>query len=140
MVSTNVQTSFLPVGVDSLTICLVWTFVETIDLFEDVTAIYYDYSSLRKRFAHSNILKNISGFIRQVSNELDQVGMAIQNNSQYTVLTDFDYHLRALKDEIDMMAKPGEENTPALEVKSRKIRDVVKCAAGKNQLLPIAAP
>ncbi|HEY0356623.1 MAG TPA: FUSC family membrane protein [Flavisolibacter sp.] len=105
---------------------LVWTFVETIDLFEDVTAIYYDYSSLRKRFAHSNILKNISGFIRQVSNELDQVGMAIQNNSQYTVLTDFDYHLRALKDEIDMMAKPGEENTLVLKKILVNLRKLVQ--------------
>ena len=38
---------------------LVFTFVETVDLFEDITASYYNYDLLRKQFAHTGALELI---------------------------------------------------------------------------------
>ena len=93
---------------------LVWTFVETIDLFEDVTATLYDYSSLRNRFSHTDILKEFSDFISQMSSELDQIGMAIQNNHIYT-RPNFEPHLIYLKSRIDEYSRTSEKNILVLK-------------------------
>ncbi len=85
---------------------LVLTFVETVDLFEDITATYYDYASLRKRYEHTGVLEQISHFIKDVAFELDQMGVAIQMNTQYRPRFDFESRLVQLKETIDR-ANPG---------------------------------
>src|SRR6476646_5984964 len=56
---------------------LVWTFVETVDLFEEITASYYDYEIVRKQFGNSDILNKIASAIRLLANDLDKIGIAI---------------------------------------------------------------
>ena len=92
---------------------LVWTFVETVDLFEDITATYYDYNVLRQTFPSSYILDNISDAIRKMSHDLDQIGIAIQSNSSYRLSTNYDELLTALKKQIDEEEK--EHNTVILK-------------------------
>jgi uncharacterized membrane protein (TIGR01666 family) len=90
---------------------LVLTFVETIDLFEDITATYYDYASLRKRYEHTGVLERISWFIKDVAFELDQMGIAIQMNSPYKQRFDFEKQLLQLKVAVDETGKTeGESN------------------------------
>jgi len=90
---------------------LVLTFVETVDLFEDITATYYDYASLRKRYAHTGVLEKISWFIKDVAFELDQMGVAIQVNGPYKQRFDFEQQLVLLKDAINDTTKAdGESN------------------------------
>ena len=92
---------------------LVWTFIETVDLFEDITATYYDYTVLRQTFPSNHILDNISDSIRKMSFDLDQIGIAIQLNNSYQLSTNYDELLSELKKQIDDEEK--EHNTVILK-------------------------
>ncbi len=105
---------------------LVWTFVETVDLFENVTATYYDYDSLRKRFGHTSVIMEISGFIRRIGYELDKTGIAIQNNIPETNDVDFDAKLLHLKNAIDDLSKTGHENILVLKKILVNLRKLVQ--------------
>ncbi|HEY1113980.1 MAG TPA: FUSC family membrane protein [Chitinophagaceae bacterium] len=88
---------------------LVVTFDETVDLFEDITATYYDYKTLRERFKDIGVLDTFAVIIRTVAHELEQIGLAIQSNSTYTKGTNFDEEIRHLKNHIDEIV--GREHT-----------------------------
>jgi uncharacterized membrane protein (TIGR01666 family) len=86
---------------------LVLTFVETVDLFEDITAAYYDYDALRERFGHTGLLQKISTTIKQMARELDKMGIAIQTQSSYQKTQDFEKRFKELKEEIDALDTTG---------------------------------
>lgn len=103
---------------------LVFTFVETVDLFEDITASYYDYSLLRKQFAHTGALELIHRSLSKIAFELDSIGIAIQANTSFIKTFDYDEEVRQLKAEIDRIAPKGESKTLVLRkilVNIRKI-------------------
>jgi uncharacterized membrane protein (TIGR01666 family) len=89
---------------------LVNVFVETVDLFEDITAAYYDYALLRKRFEKTGILEKIAGQIMLISTELDRLGMAIQMNRHFSPAINFEERLAVLKREIDGLPKTSTES------------------------------
>jgi uncharacterized membrane protein (TIGR01666 family) len=91
---------------------LVFTFVETVDLFEDITAAYYDYALLRKQFGDTGALELISHSLMKTAFELDSIGLAMQSNTSFTKSFDYDEELRQLKTEIDRIAPKG--NAPTL--------------------------
>lgn len=62
---------------------LVLTFVETVDLYERITAGYYDYAAMRAAFGASGVLPEVGTLIRHVATELDHLGIAIQTNRPY---------------------------------------------------------
>ena len=62
---------------------LVLTFVEAVDLYEHITAGYYDYAALRKAFGTSGILAEIAALISRLATDLDYLGSAIQANRAY---------------------------------------------------------
>ncbi|SFQ66481.1 FUSC family membrane protein [Hymenobacter arizonensis] len=62
---------------------LVLTFVETVDLYERITAGYYDYSVVRATFGPSGVLPEVAALIRHLAAELDHLGVAIQANRPY---------------------------------------------------------
>ncbi|MCW3070286.1 MAG: hypothetical protein JWO44_176 [Bacteroidetes bacterium] len=62
---------------------LMLTFVETVDLYEQILASYYNYDAIREKYGHSGILKKISWLIRRMSFELNDIGFAIQSNLAY---------------------------------------------------------
>jgi uncharacterized membrane protein (TIGR01666 family) len=62
---------------------LMLTFVEAIDLFELITASYYNYQSIRKDYGNTQILKRISKLLKHMSFELNDIGFAIQSNRTY---------------------------------------------------------
>jgi YccS/YhfK family integral membrane protein len=120
---------------------LVFTFVETVDLFEDITATYYNYDNLRNRFASSHILADISKVIRTIAHELDLMGMAIQNDSGYRSYTDLDEELVFLKANIDSLGKTQNESHLILKkilVNLRRLvqktKEVANYFAGKESL------
>ena len=63
---------------------LVLTFVETVDLYERISASYYDYAALRTAFGPSGVLPDISALIGHIATELDQLGVAIQTDRSYS--------------------------------------------------------
>lgn len=93
---------------------LVFTFVETVDLFEDITASYYNYDLLRKQFGHTGALELIHSSLKKIAFELDAIGMAIQANTSFTNTFDYDEELRLLKSGIDRIAPKGENKTLVL--------------------------
>jgi len=97
---------------------LVWAFIETVDLFEDITASYYDYSSLRTRYKETGILQEISAFIKEIARELDRTGVAIQMNVPYRSALDFESKLAELKEKSNAVTQTGSESNLVL----RKIR------------------
>ena len=62
---------------------LVLTFVETVDLYERVTAGYYDYTAVREAFGPSGVLPDVAALIRHIATVLDNLGVAIQTNRAY---------------------------------------------------------
>lgn len=62
---------------------LVLTFTETVDLYEHITAGYYDYAALRKAFGETGILPEIQAFIGRLATDLDYLGSAILVNRAY---------------------------------------------------------
>ncbi len=56
------------------------TFTDVVDLYEQVTATWYDYSMLRLKFSSTGILPEISALIKEMAYELDRIGLAIQSN------------------------------------------------------------
>ncbi len=62
---------------------LVLTFTETVDLYEHITAGYYDYAALRTAFGETGVLTEIQAFIGRLATDLDYLGSAILANRAY---------------------------------------------------------
>ena len=84
---------------------LILTFSDLMDLYEQITATWYNYESLRERFAHTGILQDVSAVINKIADELDNIGLAIQSNSihkkQYELIPELD----KLKSKIDALTE-----------------------------------
>lgn len=86
---------------------LVLSFVEIVDLFENVTATYYDYQELRNQYAETGILEKIERVLKQSATELDNIGIAIHAGNTFKSSFDHDARLRQLKVEIDSINVQG---------------------------------
>ena len=84
---------------------LVLAFIDTVDLFENITASYYDYESLRKTYASTGILDQIHSIAKQLAEELNKTGIAIFTNTAYITTLDYDTILIELKKNIDSTPK-----------------------------------
>ncbi len=62
---------------------LVLTFADVVDLYEQITATWYDYKLIREKFGSSGILDEVGVIIKDIARELDNIGLAIQSNSYY---------------------------------------------------------
>jgi uncharacterized membrane protein (TIGR01666 family) len=89
---------------------LVLAFIDSVDLFEEVTASYYDYKAVRDRYKTSGILETISALIKEMAIELDHIGAAIHMNISYRKRMDYAASLATLKKQIDEQAGEGEES------------------------------
>ena len=76
---------------------LILTFVDLVDMFEQILATHYDYAEMRKRFKPTDILPKIGDLLHQMANELDNIGYAILANSRYLYVKDFTPQLEELK-------------------------------------------
>ncbi|AKQ45020.1 membrane protein [Rufibacter radiotolerans] len=83
---------------------LVMTFVDLVDLYEQITAIHYDYTTIREKFGPTGILQEVSEVIEMLANELDNIGFAIQANLRHTNLVDLTQKLEGLKNRMDAVA------------------------------------
>jgi uncharacterized membrane protein (TIGR01666 family) len=83
---------------------LVFTFVETVDLFEDATASYYDYSSLRELFGESGALTIIYEVLKKIVDELNAVGIAIQANTSFKKSFDYAEEVKKIKAQVDAVS------------------------------------
>lgn len=86
---------------------LVLTFVDVVDLFEQIMASWYDYSLLRNKYADTGILTDISVIVKQLASELDSIGESIQANRSFKKEFDLMEELTALKKKIDSLSDLG---------------------------------
>ena len=93
---------------------LVLTFADLVDLYEHIMASWYDYDSLREKFSSTGILDKISTIIKNIADELDNIGFAIQSNSSYKKKYDSVPELIKLKSAIDII---GAQNKNILILK-----------------------
>jgi len=96
---------------------LVFTFVETVDLFEDITAAYYDYRSLRNLFGDTGALDIIHSSLKRIVDEINAVGIAIQSNTSFRRGFDYDEEVKRLKADIDAIPT----NDPSQKLVLRRI-------------------
>lgn len=80
---------------------LVLTFVNLVDLYEQIMSTWYDYNLLREKFSSSGILEEISATIQKLADELDDIGFAILSNTKYKKNYNLLNDLNKLKIEID---------------------------------------
>lgn len=80
---------------------LVLTFSSVMDLYEQIVAMYYDYSGIRERFGKSGVLDTIARLIRHLSDELDHIGLTVQSITPARLALDLTPSLTALKQQID---------------------------------------
>ena len=89
---------------------LMVTFADSIDLFENIMASWYDYDLLRERFGRTGVLNEISIIIQNLADETDGVALAIQSNSSYKKQYQLLPALEALKIKIDALEDAGHSN------------------------------
>src|SRR5690242_3019050 len=92
---------------------LVFTFVDSVDLFEHIMATGYDYEDMRKRYADTNVLNDVSEIIKKLADELNNIGDAIQFNSSYLIKYNFQEEVDFLKEKIHKIS--AEHDTQLLE-------------------------
>ncbi|GGK86211.1 FUSC family membrane protein [Rufibacter glacialis] len=86
---------------------LVMTFVDLVDLYEQVTAIHYDYDAIRERYGSSGILLEIAHLVEYLAEELDHLGFAVQGNLRPKNRVDTTARLEALKAKIEAVGEQG---------------------------------
>ncbi|GAA4731681.1 FUSC family membrane protein [Flavisolibacter ginsenosidimutans] len=104
---------------------LVFTFVETVDLFEDITAAYYDYRSLRNLFGNSGALDIIHESLKKIVVEINAVGVAIQSNASFRKGFDYDEEVKRIKTEIDAITVDGRDSKLVLRKIVVNIRNLL---------------
>lgn len=90
---------------------LLLTFVDLVDLFDQITYTHYNYESLRKTYQSYGILEEVSKLIHHMANELDRVGFAVQSNKKYKPVGDLNAELEQLKIHIDEIAAANPEQS-----------------------------
>ncbi|HET7119571.1 MAG TPA: FUSC family membrane protein [Hanamia sp.] len=86
---------------------LVLTFVDVVDLFEHIMATWYDYSSLRKKYASSGILEDVSTTVKNLAYEMNNIGEAIQAGSSYKKEFDMIDELEIIRKKIGSLPNQG---------------------------------
>ena len=91
---------------------LVLTFVDLVDMFEQIMATHYDYNAIHEKFADSGILNEIANIIMQMAAEVDNIAYMVLANKRYKTKRDFFTQLEHLKSHIDFIGtdEPGISN------------------------------
>jgi uncharacterized membrane protein (TIGR01666 family) len=81
-------------------------FIDTVDVFERAMTAYYDYGKLQQLFHNSEILEHYRTLILELSNELDNIGIAVQGGGKasesarlQTLINDTGEYLNNFRDE-----------------------------------------
>ncbi|MES2891062.1 MAG: FUSC family membrane protein [Bacteroidota bacterium] len=88
---------------------LILTFADVMELYEQITAIWYDYESLHEKFGDTGILEDLAAAIREIAEEMDVIGLAIQSNIAAQKKHFVEEALEKIKSKIDALGKadPG---------------------------------
>ncbi|HEY9535489.1 MAG TPA: FUSC family protein, partial [Mucilaginibacter sp.] len=105
---------------------LVLTFVDLVDMFEQIMATHYDYTQIHEKFKDAGILPEIAYLIHKMADELENIGFAILSNTRYKHLADFSSDLEKLKQKIDVIGNVNETSNLVLKKILINLRDLNK--------------
>ncbi|MBK0402471.1 FUSC family protein [Adhaeribacter sp. BT258] len=97
---------------------LLLTFVDLIDLYEQIMATHYDYAALRNKFGKTGVLSEVARLILQIADQLDDIGFAFQSNIRLRLPSNLNPQLEQLKLHID---KVGEDEKETSNLALKKI-------------------
>jgi uncharacterized membrane protein (TIGR01666 family) len=80
---------------------LVLTFVDLVDMFEQILATHYDYSRIREKFGETGILDEIAILLQHMADEVDNISYMVLANRRNKFKADFITELEQLKTRID---------------------------------------
>ena len=80
---------------------LVLTFVDLVDMYEQIIATHYDYNYIRKKFDATGILSEIARILINMADELDHIAYMVLSHSGGRHKPDFTPALELLKTNID---------------------------------------
>ena len=103
---------------------LVLTFVDLVDMFENIMATHYDYAYMRDKFEGTGILEEVSRIIHHMANEVDNAAFIVLSNSKQQHPFDFLPDLEALKAKIDAVNITHETSNLVLKKILINLRDV----------------
>jgi uncharacterized membrane protein (TIGR01666 family) len=83
---------------------LVLSFIDLVDLYEQILATHYDYAEIRSRFGKTDVLDEIARVLHHMAYELENIGFAVLSNKRYAHSHDFNAELEHLKLKIDELA------------------------------------
>ena len=86
---------------------LVLTFTYVVDLFENIMATWYDYTSLRERYGSTGILEDVGDIIKKMAGQMQGIAQAIHSNTSYDKGFDTIMLLDELKFKIDNLKDQG---------------------------------
>ncbi|MES2560504.1 MAG: FUSC family membrane protein [Bacteroidota bacterium] len=86
---------------------LMLTFVDLVDLYEQVNATHYKYEHIREQFAGKQILPLFHQIIIQFAEELEHIGEGLHNHQPVKAIHDFLPRLSLLKSKMDIAEKEG---------------------------------
>jgi uncharacterized membrane protein (TIGR01666 family) len=105
---------------------LVLTFVDLVDMFEQIMATHYDYTQIHEKFKDTGILPDIGQLVHQMANELENIGFAILSNTRYKHMVNFSSALEQLKLQIDTIGNANEISNLVLKKILINLRDLNK--------------
>jgi uncharacterized membrane protein (TIGR01666 family) len=103
---------------------LVLTFVDLVDMFENIMATHYDYAAMRDKFKGTGILENVSRIIHNMANEVDNAAFIVLSNAKHKQPFDFLPELEELKTKIDALNITHETSNLVLKKILINLRDV----------------
>jgi uncharacterized membrane protein YccC len=89
----------------------VLTFIDLVDMFEQIMATHYDYAHIRERFESTGILKEIADFLHHVADDLENIGYAVLVNARPEKLSNLELRLEQLKLKIDAIGTDDKETS-----------------------------
>ena len=95
---------------------LVLTFVDLVDMFEQIMATHYDYLEIRDRFNATGILHEVAAILQKMADELDNLAYMILTHTHKQYNPDAISALEHLKISIDAI-KANDENATNLALK-----------------------
>jgi uncharacterized membrane protein (TIGR01666 family) len=103
---------------------LVLTFVDLVDMFEQIMATHYDYSYIRDKFNATGVLNEIADILHDMADEVDNIAYMVLSNKRHKIKKDFLTQLEQLKSRIDDIGLNEGTNNIALKKILINLRDL----------------
>ena len=94
---------------------LVLTFVDLVDMYEQIMITHYDYSHIREKYMNTGVLAEIARILHHMADELDDIAYLVLSNTRHRHLMDFNTELEKLKLKIDAIDSQNESSNMVLK-------------------------